>query len=310
MTVAADPAAEAAITPVRRRGRLWRMLRADPLAIVSLAVIAVVLVAALAPDLIATHNHVRPSMARMAAPSVEHLMGTDQFGRDLFSRAVVGAQASVAVGVVTVALALLIGVPLGAVAGYVAPGPVDAALMRLMDILLAFPPIILAIAVIAALGSDTVTVGPFELPHLAKLMFVIGVLYAPQVARVVRSAVLVERNEQYVAAERALGAAPARILFVDVLRNCVSPISVQATVLVANAIIAEASLSFLGLGVQPPQPSWGGMLADAKTYVASGEWWMTVFPGALIFATVCALNILGDVLRDALDTRGVADGRP
>jgi ABC-type dipeptide/oligopeptide/nickel transport system permease subunit len=123
------------------------------------------------------------------------------------------------------------------------------------------------------------------------------------VARVVRSAVLVEKAEQYVMADQALGIARIRTLFLGILRNCLSPILVQGTLLVANAIIAEASLSFLGLGIQPPQPSWGVMLSDSKTYVQSGEWWLTVFPGALIFLTVCALNILGDALRDALDPR-------
>jgi peptide/nickel transport system permease protein len=160
--------------------------------------------------------------------------------------------------------------------------------------------------VIAALGTESLQLGPIELPHIAKLMFVIGVLYAPEIARIVRSAVLVEREEQYVLAERATGTSTSRILFGDVLRNCLSPVMVHATLLVANAIIAEASLSFLGLGIQPPDPSWGGMLSDARTYVASGEWWMTVFPGLLIFFTVCALNILGDFLRDLLDPRDTA----
>jgi peptide/nickel transport system permease protein len=235
-------------------------------------------------------------------------MGTDQFGRDTFSRAVAGAQVSLAVGAVTVILALAIGVPMGALAGYGYGTRLDDAIMRVMDILLAFPPIILAIAVIAALGTEPLDLGVVTVPHITKLLFVIGILYAPQVARVTRSAVLVERNEQYVLAEQALGAGHTRILFRDVLRNCVSPVSVHATVLVANAIIAEASLSFLGLGIQPPQPSWGVMLSDAKTYVTSGEWWLTVFPGVLIFVTVCSLNILGDFLRDVLDPRELTRG--
>jgi peptide/nickel transport system permease protein len=194
------------------------------------------------------------------------------------------------------------------VAGYNYGTRLDDAIMRVMDILLAFPPIILAIAVIAALGTSPLEFGIVTVPHITKLLFVIGILYAPQVARVTRSAVLVERSEQYVLAEQALGAGHVRILFRDVLRNCVSPVLVLATVLVANAIIAEASLSFLGLGIQPPQPSWGVMLSDAKTYVTSGEWWLTVFPGALIFLTVCSLNILGDFLRDVLDPRELTRG--
>lgn len=295
--------------PPPRASRRWlRQLRSDPLAIISIVILLFILLAAIAPDWLATHSHVRPSSERLVAPSMERLMGTDQFGRDVFSRAVIAAQISIAVGVITVALALALGIPLGAIAGFYGPGPIDTIIMRIMDVMLAFPPIILAIAVIAALGTDTIEIGPFELPHIAKLMFVIGLLYVPQVARVVRSAVLVERNEQYVMAELALGASRMRILFRDVLRNCISPISVQATVLIANAIIAEASLSFLGLGVQPPHPSWGGMLADSRTYVQSGEWWLTVFPGMLIFLTVCALNVLGDFLRDGLDARDTTEG--
>lgn len=295
--------------PVPSGSQRWlRQLRRDPLAIISIVILLFILLAAIAPDWLATHSHVRPSTERLVAPSMERLMGTDQFGRDVFSRAVIAAQISIAVGVITVALALALGIPLGAIAGFFGPGLVDTVIMRVMDVMLAFPPIILAIAVIAALGTDTIVIGPFELPHIAKLMFVIGLLYVPQVARVVRSAVLVERNEQYVMAERALGASRMRILFRDVLRNCISPISVQATVLIANAIIAEASLSFLGLGVQPPHPSWGGMLADSRTYVQSGEWWLTVFPGMLIFLTVCALNVLGDFLRDGLDARETTAG--
>jgi peptide/nickel transport system permease protein len=300
---------ETSAQPAPKASRRWlRHLWRDPLALISLVVLAFVLAAAIAPAWIATHSHVRPSMERLVPPSTERLMGTDQFGRDVFSRAVVAAQVSISVGLITVVLALAIGIPLGAIAAFYGPGPIDTGIMRVMDVMLAFPPIILAIAVIAALGTDTIALGPFEIPHIAKLMFVIGLLYAPQVARVVRSAVLVEKNEQYVMAERALGASRPRILFRDILRNCISPISVQATVLVANAIIAEASLSFLGLGIQPPQPSWGGMLADARTYVQSGEWWLTVFPGMLIFVTVCALNVLGDYLRDVLDPREATAG--
>lgn len=290
-------------TAPSRYRNLSRRLRRDPLAILSIIILSIIFLCAIAPDYIATHSYIRPSIDRLMPPSGEYIMGTDQFGRDIFSRTVVAAQVSLGVGLITVALALVLGIPLGAIAGFYGPGWIDTAIMRIMDVMLAFPPIILAIAVIAALGTEAISIGPLELPHISKLMFVIGILYVPQVARVVRSAVLVEKNEQYVMAERALGASRPRILFRDVLRNCISPISVQGTVLIANAIIAEASLSFLGLGVQPPHPSWGGMLADARTYVQSGEWWLTVFPGILIFLTVCSLNILGDFLRDILDTR-------
>ena len=289
--------------------RRWRRaLGRDVLAVAAIVVVAIVVALAIAPDLFSTHSAIRPSVDRLEPPSAAHLMGTDQFGRDTFSRVAEGAQVSVAVGAVTALLAILLGVPIGAIAGYNYGTPLDDAIMRIMDILLAFPPIILAIAVIAALGTAPIELAVVTIPHIAKLLFVIGILYVPQVARVTRSAVLVERNEQYVLAEQALGAGHARILFRDILRNSVSPVLVLGTVLVANAIIAEASLSFLGLGIQPPQPSWGVMLSDAKTYVTSGEWWLTVFPGALIFLTVCSLNIIGDFLRDLLDPRELTRG--
>jgi peptide/nickel transport system permease protein len=301
--VAIAATADEAAPRVATATRILRSLRRDMLALASLVVLAVIVLAALLPDAFATHSPTALSMDRLEAPSSAHPFGTDQFGRDIFSRCIAGARVSIVVGLITVLLAVSIGVPLGAIAGYTSPRAADNVIMRVMDVMMAFPPIILAITVIAALGTEPLQIGPITLPHIAKLMFVIGILYAPQVARIVRSAVLVEREEQYVAAEKALGTSEARILFGDVLRNGISPVIVHATLLVANAILAEAALSFLGLGIQPPQPSWGGMLADARTYVASGEWWMTVFPGLLIFFVVCALNVLGDFLRDLLDPR-------
>lgn len=289
----------------RRWRRVVRVVTRDALALLSLVIILAIVAAALFPEAIATHSPTRPSIDRLLPPSFEHFFGTDQIGRDIFSRCVHGARVSVMIGIMTVALALLVGIPLGAAAGFTSPSWFDNITMRLMDILMAFPQIVLAIAVIAALGTAPIEMGPFSLPHITKLMFVIGLLYVPQVARIVRSSVLVEREEQYVAAEQVLGAGTVRILFHDVLRNCLSPVTVHATLLVAGAIITEASLSFLGLGIQPPLPSWGGSLADSRTYIASGYWWMTLFPGLLIFLTVCALNILGDALRDVLDPKQV-----
>jgi peptide/nickel transport system permease protein len=284
-----------------RRSRLARVLLRDKLALLAFGFLLLLAIIACFPAEIATHLPNRPTRARLVEPSWAHLMGTDQFGRDIFSRCVHATRVSLTVGFSTVAVALGLGVPLGAIAAFRSPSLVDSAIMRLMDILMAFPPIVLAIAVVAALGTQDVEIGPVTIPHLTKLMLVIGLLNVPKVARIVRAAVLVERNEQYVLAERALGAPELRILFRDVLRNCVSPVAVYATLLVATTILAEAALSFLGLGIQPPQPSWGGMLADSRTYVMSGQWWMTVFPGLLIFLTVCAFNLAGDLLRDVLD---------
>lgn len=284
------------------------ILRRDPLAMISLVVLVAILFTAIFPDLVTTHPVATPTRARLSDPSLAHLMGTDQFGRDVFSRVIYGARVSVFVGFGTVLLALVIGVPLGAIAGFHAGRLIDNVIMRMMEVVMAFPSVVLAIAVVGALGTRPIVIGPIEIPHIAKLMLVIGLLYAPQVSRLVRAAVLVERQEQYVMAERALGASTMRILFRDVMRNCISPLTVYATMLVANAIIAEASLSFLGLGIQPPLPSWGSMLSDSKTFISSREWWLTVFPGSMIFLTVLTLNIMGDALRDFLDPKQIGRG--
>ena len=303
---AAEPSASETLDGVLPRVptyiRALRSLRRDALAMAGLGVLVILILAAAFPEAMSTHSAISLSVDMIESPSAEHYFGTDQFGRDIYSRSIVGARVSLVVGVVTVLLAVVIGVPLGAIAGYTSPSRADNLIMRLMDVLMAFPPIILAITVIAALGTEPIEIGPITLPHIAKLMLVIGVLYAPQVARIARSAVLVEREEQYVSADKVLGTSTVRVVGA-ILRNGISPVIVHSTLMVANAILAESALSFLGLGVQPPLPSWGGMLADARTYVATGEWWLTVFPGLLIFVVVCALNVLGDFLRDLLDPR-------
>ncbi|NGM19557.1 ABC transporter permease [Roseomonas stagni] len=281
--------------------RLVAVMRRDPLALLAFLFLLVLVVVAIFPEQVASFFPNRPSRQRLLPPNATFWFGSDQFGRDIFSRCVHATRVSLTVGLTTVGIAMVVGVPLGAIAGLRSPGWTDAAIMRVMDILMAFPPIVLAIAVVAALGTQDLEIGPITIPHITKVMLVIGLLNAPKVARIVRAAVLVERNEQYVMAERAVGAGDARILFRDILRNCVSPVAVYATLLVATSILTEASLSFLGLGIQPPEPSWGGMLADSRTYVMSGQWWLTVFPGLLIFLTVVAFNLAGDLLRDVLD---------
>lgn len=281
--------------------RLIGVFRRDALAAAAILFLLALVAIALFPEAIAALSPTRTSRARLLPPDAAFWFGTDQFGRDVFARCVHATRVSLSVGLTTVGIALAIGVPLGAIAGMRSPGIADGAIMRAMDVLMAFPPIVLAIAVVAALGTQDIEIGPVTVPHIVKVMVVIGVLNAPKVARIVRASVLVERNEQYVMAARAVGASRTRVLFVEVLPNCASPVAVYATLLVATSILTEASLSFLGLGIQPPQPSWGGMLADSRTYVMSGQWWLTVFPGALIFLTVVAFNLAGDLLRDALD---------
>jgi peptide/nickel transport system permease protein len=291
----------ATLAAPRRPNRLWMVMKRDPLALIAFLFLLVLVVVAIFPEQIAQFLPNRPSRLRLRPPDATFWFGSDQFGRDIFARCVHATRVSLTVGLTTVGIAVVLGVPLGAIAAFRSPGFTDSAIMRVMDVLMAFPPIVLAIAVVAALGTQDLEFGPFVIPHIMKVMVVIGLLNAPKVARIVRAAVLVERNEQYVMAERAVGASETRILFRDVLRNCVSPVAVFATLLVATSILTEASLSFLGLGIQPPEPSWGGMLADSRTYVMSGQWWLTIFPGLLIFLTVVAFNLAGDLLRDVMD---------
>ena len=223
-------------------------------------------------------------------PSAEYPLGSDDVGRDVLSRVIYGARASLMAGVVSVAIALLLGVPLGLISGYYG-GLLDEVVMRVVDAALAFPFLILAIALAAALG-----------PSLQNAMIAIGVAYAPIFTRLTRGQVLAVRSRDYVESARAVGAGDSRILAYYILPNSLAPILVQATLAVAEAIIAESALSFLGLGIQPPMPSWGGMLNTAKNFMNQAPW-MAIFPGLSIFFTVLAFNLFGDGLRDALDPR-------
>jgi ABC-type dipeptide/oligopeptide/nickel transport system permease subunit len=223
-------------------------------------------------------------------PSSRHWLGTDDLGQDLLSRLLHGARISLVVGAVSVGIAVLVGVPLGAVAGY-AGGRIDASLMRITDVMLAFPSIVLAIAVVAALGAS-----------LLNLMIAVGVVAIPNYARQVRASVLEVKAEDYVTAGRALGATPARILLKTVLPNCLAPLLVLATLDYGVAILEAAALSFLGLGPEPGTPEWGKMLADAQNLFSRAPR-VVIAPGICISAAVLAFNLLGDGLRDALDPK-------
>lgn len=224
-------------------------------------------------------------------PSGAHPLGTDQYARDVLSRLLYGARISLGVGFLAVAISVSIGTVVGGVAGYVG-GKVDTLLMRLVDMVLSFPRLILLIAVIAVV----------ERPSLITIVAVLGLTLWPSTARLVRGEVLGIREREYVEAGRALGYSRRRILFRHVLPNALGPVIVAATLGVGNVVILEAGLSFLGIGVQPPVPSWGNMVADGRARLLEG-WWISTFPGLAIVATVLAFNLLGDGLRDALDPR-------
>ena len=223
-------------------------------------------------------------------PSAQHLFGTDELGRDVLARIIWGARASLMAGLVSVSIAVAVAVPLGLVSGYLG-GVVDGLLMRIIDAMLAIPFLVLAIALAAFLG-----------PSLTNAMIAIGIVQTPVFARLTRGQALAVKYEDYIEAARAVGNPHRRILLRHILPNILSPILVQATLAIAAAIIAEASLSFLGLGQQPPAPSWGGMLNTASHFLSQAPW-MAVWPGLAIFSLVLSLNLFGDGLRDALDPR-------
>jgi peptide/nickel transport system permease protein len=260
-------------------------------AMFGLAVIVLFVLVALAAPWIAPHDPLATSWGAIRkAPSAAHLFGTDEIGRDVFSRVIWGARASLLAGIVSVGLSLSLGVPLGLAAGY-AGGWTDALISRFTDAMLACPFLILAIALAAFLG-----------PSLTNAMIAIGISATPIFIRLTRGQVLAVKAEDYIDAARAVGNPPLRIALRHVLPNVVTPLIVQATLAIAAAVIAEASLSFLGLGQQPPAPSWGSMLNTAKNYVEQAPW-MAVWPGISIFLLVLSFNLLGDGLRDALDPR-------
>jgi peptide/nickel transport system permease protein len=274
----------------RLRKRLWQFAKAKPLgAFGGILVLMMVVMAVLAP-FIATHNPNAQSGEILSSPSVNHFFGTDRFGRDVFSRILYGARISLWVGLVSLSIGTIIGTLLALPSGYFG-GKWDLIIQRVMDSILAFPALVLAMAIVATLGNSTTNV-----------MVAIGILFIPNTARVVRSAVMVARGEMYVEAARVLGCHDTRIMLRHILPNVTAPIIVLVTVGLGNAIIIEASLSFLGLGTPPPASSWGRDLADTRA------WWTTsahLFwpPAIAISLAVFGFNLLGDALRDVLDPR-------
>ncbi len=271
--------------------RAWRRLKARKSALVALFVIVALILIAIFAPLIAPYDPTKQSWSAVRkAPSLAHWFGTDEVGRDILSRIIYGARASLSAGVISVGIAISIGVPLGLLAGYLG-GKVDAVLGRITDAMLAIPFLILAIALAAFLG-----------PSLGNAMIAIGVTATPLFIRLTRGQTLSVVKEDYVEAARAVGNPGWRIALRHILPNVMPALLVQATLTIATAIIAEASLSFLGLGQQPPAPSWGSMLNAAQRFLTNAPW-MAVWPGLAIFVTVLSFNLFGDGLRDALDPR-------
>ena len=269
----------------------WRRLKRSKMAMCGLAIISLLFITAVFADIIAPYPYAQQNLREtFQYPSIKHLFGTDDFGRDIFSRIVYGARISLEVGVLSVGISIIVGGFLGAIAGYYG-GKLDQLIMRSMDILLSIPSILLAISIVAALG-----------PGLVNLMIAVGISSIPRYARIVHSSVLTIRDYEYVEAARAVGSSDLRIIFKHILPNCLAPLIVQSTLGVATAIIVAAALSFIGLGIQPPVPEWGAMLSGGRSFIRN-YWFMTVFPGLAIMITVFGLNLLGDGLRDALDPR-------
>ena len=268
-----------------------RRLRKARFAVPALAIIVLLVLVALFAPVIAPYDPEKPSFGDATeGPSAKHLLGADNIGRDIFSRVVYGSRVSLQVGLIAVSISLVIGTTLGLIAGY-SGGLVDSLIMRLMDALLAFPTLVLALAITAALG-----------PRLRNVMIAVGIIGIPAYARLVRGQVLSVARREYIEAARVIGVPTPRIIWRHVLPNVTAPLIVQASLGVAFAILSEASLSFLGLGVQPPTPSWGGMLSFGKDWLDRAPW-MAIAPGSAIFITVLAFNFLGDGIRDALDPR-------
>lgn len=273
----------------------WRKLRRHRLAMLGAPMLfVIILLAIFGPILLVQKPETMDFTARFAPPSLNHPFGTDDFGRDMFTRIAYGARVSLQVGIIAVGLAAVAGTFLGMIAGY-SNRIIDEVIMRAMDVLYAFPAILLAIAILAALGKG-----------VGNAMIAIGVVYIPIFARIARGAVLSIRNEEYILAARALGADHPRILLRHILPNILSPIIVETTLSLAFAILAEAALSYFSLGTQPPDASWGRMLSEGRNYFRQSIW-MGIFPGLAIMFTVMAFNFLGDGLRDALDPRQRGD---
>ena len=269
----------------------WRHFKKNRLGVGGLVIIVIVFFIAIFAPFLSLYDPGKTDVSlKLKSPSFQHYLGTDQLGRDVFSRMLYGSQISLSVGFVAVGISILIGILVGAMAGYKG-GWVDSLLMRFVDIMLSFPSFFLILTVVAILR-----------PNIYNVMIVIGITSWEGTARFVRAEFLSLRERDYVQAARALGVKDRRIIFRHILPNALAPVFVTASLGVASAILIEAGLSFLGFGVQPPAPSWGNILTEGRTYIFDA-WWLTLFPGLAILITVLSFNLFGEGLRDALDPR-------
>lgn len=280
------------ISEPRRRqlADLYQRYRRNTKAVLGSAiVVALVLTALLGPLVVSREAAIQITVTeRFMAPSLAHPLGTDNLGRDIFMRVILGARTSLYIGVLSVGIALTLGVPLGAIAGY-DTGYIDDAIMRVMDILMSYPPLVFALMITAVIGGS-----------LTNALIALGIVYTPSFARVTRSEVVSVVEEDFVEAAKAIGERDSYIVFSEVLPNALAPVIVQATITMAYAILTAAGLSFLGLGVQPPTPAWGLMISDARQFLVRAPW-LALFPGIAIAITVLGFNLFGDGLRDVLD---------
>lgn len=274
-------------------GEVWHQFRRNKGAMVGSAIVLIIVFVALFADVFLDYDTqvVGQNVAeRLQWPSARHWFGTDELGRDIFFRVLYGTRFSCSVGLVAVTIGLVIGVTLGAIAGFYG-GTLEEVIMRSTDILGAVPNMLMAIVIVSVLGQS-----------IWNLMLAVGITSVPQFVRITRATVLTVRNQEYVEASKAIGLSNRRIIFKHILPNCLSPIIVQATLRVASAIISASSLSFLGLGVPAPSPEWGALLSGGRKYIRDYSY-MTLFPGLAIMITVLALNMMGDGLRDSLDPK-------
>ena len=270
---------------------VWRRLKKNRLALVGLAILVMLIIVAIFANVIAPYPYAKQNYDQvLQPPSLKHLAGTDEFGRDILSRIIYGSRISLQIGFISLTVGALIGCILGSVAGFFG-GMIDNIIMRFMDIIHSIPRVILAIAISATLGAG-----------ITSALIAVAVSSVPNFARVVRAATMTVRDQDYVEAARAIGASTSRIISKHILPNILAPIIVQATLGVGTSILLAASLSFLGLGIQPPIPEWGAMLSGARTFMRDNPY-MVIAPGLAIMLTVLALNLFGDGLRDALDPK-------